>query len=101
MGDSHDYQYDKLIVFADSLSRWVEAVPCKGYPNAEQVMDAFVHNVACRHRWPRIIRSDGGSNLAARLNKVLYENTGVDFHQGGKYHSQSQGIAERVQPRVP
>ena len=60
-------------------------------------MDAFVHHVACRHGWPGIIRSDGGSNLAATLNKVLYENTGVDFHQGGKYHSQSQGIAERVQ----
>ena len=94
---THDKLYDKLLVFADSLSRWVEAVPFLGDPSAEQVMDAFLCHVACCYGWPRTIRSDGGSNLAGALNKKLLELTGVEFSQGAAYHSQSQGIAERVQ----
>jgi hypothetical protein len=97
MGITHDGQYDKLLVFADSLSRWVEAVPFLGDPTSEQVMDAFLCHIACRYGWPRTIRSDGGSNLAGTLNKTLFSLTGVDFAQGAAYHSQSQGIAERVQ----
>ena len=97
MGITHDNLYDKLLVFADSLSRWVEAVPFLGDPTAEQVMDAFLCNVACRYGWPRTIRSDGGSNLASVLSKTLFNLTGVSFAQGAAYHSQSQGIAERVQ----
>ena len=75
MGITHDGQYDKLLVFADSLSRWVEAVPFLGDPTSEQVMDAFLCHIACRYGWPRTIRSDGGSNLAGTLNKTLFSLT--------------------------
>ena len=97
MGITTDGKFDKLLVFADSLSRWIEAVPFLGDPTAEQVLDAFVCHVACRYGWPRTIRSDGGSNLANVLITTLLQHTGVDFRQGAAYHSQSQGIAERVQ----
>ena len=69
MGPTHNELYDKLLVFADSLSRWAEAVPFLGDPTAEQVMDAFLCHVACRYGWPRTIRSDGGSNLDGTLKK--------------------------------
>ena len=94
---SHDGRYDKLLVFADSLTRWVEAVPFLGDPSAAAVLDAFSTHVACRYGWPRVIRSDGGSNLASLLTDKILELTGVDKAQGGKYHPESQGIAERVQ----
>ena len=97
MVKSEDGLYDKILVFADSLSRWVEAIPFSGDPDAEQVLDAFATHVACRYGWPRIIRSDGGSNLASLLTGKIFELTGVDRSQGSKYHPESQGIAERVQ----
>ena len=43
MDQTEDYTtdgkgYDKLIVFVDSLSRWVEAIPCHGAPSAETTL---------------------------------------------------------------
>ena len=97
MTESADGKFDKMIVFADSLSRWVEAIPCKGDPTAEQVFDAYATHVACRYGWPREIRADGGSNLANQLAEEIHRQSGVDLMQGAKYHPESQGIAERVQ----
>ena len=61
MAPTADGKYDKLIVFADSLTRWVEAVPCKGDPTSEQVLDAFMHEVVSRHGVPREIRTDASA----------------------------------------
>ena len=97
MGSTHDGKYDKVMVFADSLSRWVEVVPWKGDPTAEEVLDAFATHVACRYGWPRELRSDGGSNLANKLAEAVHAASGVDLIRGAPYHPQSQGIAERVQ----
>jgi hypothetical protein len=41
---THDYvkgkaDYDKLIVFVDSLTRWIEAHPVNGDPSADDVLD--------------------------------------------------------------
>ena len=97
MGLTLDGKYDKLMVFADSLSRWVEAVPCLGDPTAEQVLDAYATHVACRYGWPRELRSDGGSNLANLLAEEVHRVSGVSLRRGAPYRPQSQGIAERVQ----
>ena len=97
MTPMHDGSYDKILVFADSLSRWVEVVPFKGAPTGEAVLDAFAAHVACRYGWPREIRSDRGTNLANLLSDEIYKLTGVRRLRGGKYHAPSQGIVERVQ----
>ena len=34
--------YDKLLIFMDSLTRWVEAIPFNGDPTSEDVLDAFL-----------------------------------------------------------
>ena len=94
---THDGKYDKMMVFADSLSRWIEAIPCLGDPTAEQVLDAYATHVACRYGWPRELRSDGGSNLANKLSAAIHRSSGVELLKGAAYHSQSQGVAERVQ----
>ena len=54
-------------------------------------------HVALRYGWPRELRADGGSNLAATLSAEIHRLTGVSLLQGAKYHPQSQGVAERVQ----
>ena len=97
MTESHDKRFTKILVFADSLSRWIEVVPFHGDPTAEEALDAFTSHVACRYGWPRELRSDGGSNLANLLSEAIHARTGVHLLKGAKYHPQSQGIAERVQ----
>ena len=97
MVESHDGSYTKILVFVDSLSRWIEVIPFKGDPTAEQVLDVFTSHVACRYGWPRELRSDGGSNLANQLASAIHSRTGVQLLKGAAYHPQSQGVAERVQ----
>lgn len=97
MVESHDGRFSKIIVFADSLSRWVEVIPWGSDPTSAEVLDAFTAHVACRYGWPRELRADGGSNLANKLAEAIHERTGVQLLKGAKYHPQSQGIAERVQ----
>ena len=92
-----DGRFDHMMVFADTLSRWVEVVPCLGTPTAEEVLDAFTIHVACRYGWPRTFRSDGGSDLAAKLTSEIHRLTGVNRLQGAKYRPQHQGIVERIQ----
>ena len=89
--------YDKLIVFADSLTRWVEAVPCHGSPTSEQVLDILMTHVISRHGTPRCIRSDAGSNLASDLTGLILQKTGVDLRPSPAEHHESVGLVERFQ----
>jgi len=102
MDQTHDYTpegagYDKLIVFVDSLSRWVEAVPCHGSPSSETVLDAFLTQVVCRHGAPRELRSDRGSNLVSQLNRAIYDQTGVSLCASTSEHHEALGTVERFQ----
>ena len=65
MAETTDYVkggagFDKLLVFVDSLSLWVEATPCNGPPTTEHVLDAFMSQIVSRHGVPRQLRSDAG-----------------------------------------
>ena len=37
--------HTKLVVFADSLSRWVEAIPVESDPTSEEVLDIYVQHI--------------------------------------------------------
>jgi hypothetical protein len=72
MAPTHDYVkgkagFDKLIVFVDSLTWWIEAHPFNGDPSADDVLDIFLTLVVSRHGLPRQLRADAGSNVTARL----------------------------------
>ena len=100
MADTHDYVkgasgHRKLLVFIDSVSRWVEAVPCHSDPTAEQALDAFMTQVVARHGAPRVLRSDLGSNLSAKINDAILERTGVDLRPSTAEHHESMGLVER------
>lgn len=101
MVDSHDYDAEsgagcrKLIVFVDSLTRWVEAIPVHRDPTSEQVLDLFNEYVLSRHGAPRRIITDSGSNLASRLCDAIFEDSGTDLRPGAAEHHEAVGLVER------
>jgi hypothetical protein len=101
MADTHNYDkekalgFRKLIVFVDSLSRWVEAVPLHTDPTSEQILDIFMEHVVCRHGTPRRIVTDSGSNLASRLCDAILKETNVDLRPTTAEHHEAVGTVER------
>ena len=88
--------YTKIIIFACSLSRWIEAIPLKKDPSSKEILDIFMHHVVCRHGVPRCVRSDCGSNLTSKLCQEIYKLCGVELAQSTAYHHSSLGIVERI-----
>mmetsp|Transcript_28811 Transcript_28811/g.88334 ORF Transcript_28811/g.88334 Transcript_28811/m.88334 type:complete len:119 (+) Transcript_28811:960-1316(+) len=41
--------YDKLVVFIDSLTRWIEAEPSNGDPSSEVALDMFIRLIVTRY----------------------------------------------------
>ena len=103
MTKTHDYDEEKgtgaskLIVFVDSLSRWVEAIPLHKDPTSEQVLDIFMEHVVSRHGVPRRVVTDHGSNLASRLCRLIMKKTEVDLSPSTAEHHEAVGLVERVQ----
>ena len=101
MAKTHDYDaikktgYAKVVIFIDSLSHWVEAVPFHTDPTSSDILDAFMTAVVSRHGVPRGIASDLGSNLSSRLCKTIQEQTGVDLTFSPSDHHESAGLVER------
>ena len=103
MANTHDYDpsaktgFRKMIVFVDSLSRWVEAIPLHSDPPSEQVLDIFAEHVLCRHGAPRRVISDSGSNLSGKLCTAVMESCGVDLRPTSADHHEAAGTVERFQ----
>ena len=58
-------------MFADSLSRWVEAIPVKGEPTSEEILDLFTHHIFPRYGLPRRINGSNPDDFLGR--NVTYE----------------------------
>ena len=103
MADTHDYDpasgagHRKLLVFVDSLTRWVEAIPLHKDPSSEQVLDLFLEHVVSRHGAPRRVISDSGSNLSSRLCDAIMDSCGVDLRPTAADHHEAAGTVERFQ----
>lgn len=103
MARTHDYDAatgagaSKLVVFVDSLSRWVEAIPVHRSPTSSQILDIFSEHVLSRHGAPRRIVTDSGSNLASRLCDTILQKTGVNLAPSAAEHHEAVGVVERVQ----
>jgi hypothetical protein len=102
MPPTHDYVkgkagFDKLIVFVDSRTRWIEAHPVNGDPSANDVLDIFLTLVISRHVLPRQLRTDAGSNSMARLCKIILEKTGTSLISTEAYRHEGIGLVECAQ----
>jgi hypothetical protein len=102
MAKTHDYVkgstgYSKLLVFIDSLSRWIEAVPFNDVPTSEQVLHSYLTEVVCRHGTPRELRSDAGSNFVSVLAATIFEATGTILTPTEAHHHEGVGLVERAQ----
>lgn len=103
MAQTHDYDKaaktgaTKLVVYVDSLSRWVEAIPVHSAPTSEQVLDIFMTHVVSRHGVPRRVIPDHGSNLASQVCDIVMSKTGVDLRPSSAEHHEVIGTAERFQ----
>ena len=103
MTETHDYDKEtgkgasKLLVFVDSLSRWVEAIPCHKDPTSEQILDIFMTHIVSRYGAPRRVITDAGSNLSSRLCEAVMEASGVDLRPSAAEHHEAVGTVERFQ----
>jgi len=102
MAPTHDYikgerGYSKLLVFVDSLSRWIEATPFNTDPTSEQVLNAYLSDVVCRHGTPRELRSNSGSNFISDLTSTILRLTGTDLTPTEAHHHEGVGLVERAQ----
>jgi len=92
----HRHCYTKLIIFVDNLSRWIEAVPLPRDPDAEDVIEAFVEYVICRHGVPLALVCDRGSNLISQMCRDIYHILGIDLRPSTAYHHCTVGMVERL-----
>jgi hypothetical protein len=102
MAITHDYVkgstgYSKLLVFIDSLSRWIEAVPFNDVPTSEQVLHSYLSEVVCRHGTPRELRSDAGSNFVSQLSATIFKATGTLLTSTEANRHEGVGLVERAQ----
>ncbi len=84
-----------VVVFADYLTKWVEA-----YPTADQTSDTIarllVDNIVCRHGVPAQLLSDRGANLLSELIQDVCLLLGVKKVNTTAYHPQTDGLVENV-----
>jgi hypothetical protein len=102
MAPTHDFVkgqtgFDKLVVFVDSLTRWIEAQPVNGDPSSEQILSTFMEMVVSRHGMPRTLRTDLGSNLTSKLCQIVLSKTGTDLSSTEAYRHEGVGLVERAQ----
>jgi hypothetical protein len=102
MAPTHDFVkgqtgFDKLVVFVDSLTRWVEAQPVNSDPSSEQILSTFMEIVVSRHGMPRTLRTDLGSNLTSKLCQIVLSKTGTDLSSTEAYRHEGVGLVERAQ----
>ncbi|POM58693.1 Gag-pol fusion protein [Phytophthora palmivora] len=83
-----------ILVFADYVTRWVEAFPTKRLDTVS-VVETMVNEVISRHGVPERLLSDQGSNFISELARSFYETLDILKLFGAAYHPQTQGLVER------
>jgi len=104
MAPTHDYikgergySKSKLLVFIDSLSRWIEATPFNTDPISEQVLHTYLSDVVFRHGTPRELRSDSGSDFVSdHTSTTILKLPGTDLTPTEAHHHEGVGLVERA-----
>ena len=88
-----------VIVFADYLTKWVEAYPTPDQ-TAMTIARLFVDNIVCRHGIPEQLLSDRGSNFLSELIQGICDLLGVKKLNTSGYHPQTDGLVEKMNSTI-
>jgi hypothetical protein len=89
----NSYGYFYILVVADYVSKWVEAIACKS--NDHKVVLQFLKdNVCARFGTPHAIISDGGKHFCNRFFEQLMKKYGITHKIATPYHTQTSGQVE-------
>src|SRR5215469_7185382 len=86
------HQY--ILVFKDTLTRYTELVPLRTR-TAEEVADAFIKSVLCRHGCPEILVSDNAAEFTSRMFKEVCRIFKIKTFNIAARHPASNGLCER------
>src|SRR5579884_839809 len=87
--------YKYIVVAIDYCTKWAEARPILN-SSAEAIVPFLYEDIFCRHGFPKEIISDRETTFANELIKELFEKYQVKHHLSTPYHSQTNGLVERL-----
>ena len=87
------FGYAYILVGADYVSKWVEAVPCRAADH-KAVLKFLKENIFSRFGVPKAIISDGGSHFCNKPFENLLSKYGVKHKVATPYHPQTSGRVE-------
>ena len=82
--------HDHLLVFTDSLTRWVEAMPTRG-EESSTVAGAIYDEVVTRYGCPQELMSDRGPSFISQVTRELTRIMGVHKSFVTAYHAPANG----------
>lgn len=86
---------DRLLVFCDHLTRWVEAFPTRG-EDTTVVAEHLYKYIICRYGCPQELLSDQGPSFVSAVTRELCRVMRVNKVQTTAYHPQANGVVERA-----
>ena len=90
---SKNYEY--ILVAADYVSKWVEAMPCRA-ADAKNSKKMFEETIFLRFEVPRMVISDGATHFTNKnFHKYLLRH-GIYHNIATPYHPQTSGQAETL-----
>jgi transposase InsO family protein len=89
--NSHGYEH--ILVMVDSVSKWVEAMPCRK-ASTEEFITIIKNMIFPRFGTPRILTSDGGTHFTQQNFKKCLSKLGIEHRVSTPYHPQTNRQAE-------
>jgi len=82
------------LVFKDTLTRYTELAALRTR-TAEEVADAFIKHILCRHGCPEILVSDNAAEFTSRMFKEICKVFRIKTFNIACRHPASNGLCER------
>src|SRR5436853_6673894 len=88
--------YDSIWVIIDRLTKTSHFIPIKTIYQAKTYAELYISHIVCLHGVPKMITSDRGPQLVARLWEQLQVSLGKKLIHSSAYHPQTSGQVARV-----
>ena len=87
---------DTVVIVVDKATRMVHLLPCRKNITATATAKLLWSTVVKQHGIPRVIYSDRGPQFTGNSWRELWRLTGTKLGFSSAYHSQTQGVVERM-----